>query len=112
MSLKNLCDRFDDSFVLEGGKKKKHDIKLMTDLETVYNEGKIDEIPIKPSVIDWIVYMYGMTAKNHDHIEKNEEILDYFAKIKDEFITLNLAISQNHHFTSMIQVVDYALPFE
>lgn len=73
-NLKEMCDKFDESFELEGGRHKRLVEKLLPQLEAAYLENK------DSSKADWLVWMYGKLAEG----EGNQEMLSKYAEIREE----------------------------
>jgi len=73
-NLKEMCDKFDESFELEGGKHKRLVEKLLPQIEAAYLENK------DSSEADWLVWMYGKLAEG----EGNQEMLSKYAEIREE----------------------------
>jgi hypothetical protein len=96
--LKKLCNTFDTTYELEGGKLKQVVTNLMPKLEKAY----IDSIADNESLMaTWFAWMYGKVA----HDEGSEEILAEYKKVKttrDEYLKV---VSAKYKLTNLFDII-------
>lgn len=108
-TLKEICDKFDKQYELEGKKQKEVVSKLKAAIEEKWVAAKSDFGATGMSIIelDWLVWMYGKVRYITD--EENEEIIAQYKSKQDIYDERSKRISNEKHFTTMFQVITYDL---
>jgi hypothetical protein len=108
-TLKEICDKFDKHYELEGKKQKEVVTKLKVAIEEKWIAAKADMEASGMSWIEleWLVWMYGKVRYVTD--EENEEIIGHYKHIVDLYDTRSKQITDEKHFTTMFQVITYDL---
>ena len=107
MSLKELCDKFDSTYELEGRELQKVKDEIRKEIEN------IDEIIIKNHKnygdITWIIWMYGQLFSS----ENMKPVLeDEYLKLKSEMTERNKYLSSTYHLTSMFSVIEADIKYK
>lgn len=107
MTLKDICKLFDDGYELEGRKKKENDLKVLSGLEKMYQADANGETTFTRSEVEWIIWMYGKTAKQVEKFEPNPEIMEAFAVVETVYDSIARQLSAEYRYTTMYDVVEH-----
>jgi len=107
ISLKELCDKFDSTYELEGRKLNKVKDELREEIEN------IDDTIIKNyknyGDVSWLIWMYGQLFTG----EKMEPGLESrYLEIKNEMTERNKHLSSTYHLTSMFDVIEADIKYK
>jgi hypothetical protein len=103
-TIKEICDKFDAIFELEGKKQKDAVTKLKK-----WIEEKIDftqpesDNQITYTQYHWLIWMYGKVQFLTD--ENNSNILDHYKNMVEEYDVKSKELTEKYHVTSMYQVM-------
>jgi hypothetical protein len=103
-TIKEICDKFDAIFELEGKKQKDAVTKLKKWIE--------EKIDLTQSEVDknititqyyWLLWMYGKVQFLTE--ENNNNILDHYKNMVEEYDAKSKGLTEKYHVTSMYQMV-------
>lgn len=93
MDVKELCDKFDSTYELEGKKLNKVKDEIKAEIESTW---------IRYDYHDWKVWMYGQLFVGESVPADYEP---EYSSIKDEMTERNKHLSATYHLTSMYDVI-------
>lgn len=107
MDVKNICDKFDTSFELDGRKKKENDKTVLKLIEDMFRESVKTEIELSIRKMCWLAWMYGKTAKQVENVELNSGIIQLFSDVEKLYDAEAKRLSERYKYTSMYAVLSH-----